>query len=412
VSGGRLCSAVHPSSATACLASETAGTAPHFARWETDREPGRRALALRWSAAGSAVRVRPDRPLSLTGAKALALRVIVPPNSTGTQLDVSVTDTAGRHRTLGRVKVDGLPGTDRTASYWAREVRVPIGTDDAAALDLRHVKSLELTPRTRSGRAWLMDAWAWQPGTPEVREAALTRVDVGRLTVEEGDAGERTYRVPVQVSGRDSGQVRLFITDPVTGKVTDRLLTVRPGAHDINVPAKVTGNTRYGDDLAHDIFVKAVRTTVVGSHRGGVTAENDDPLPTIGVTPVADRVTEGKPLKWRVTLSAAADVEVGGMFTLLPVSGGTELSTKDVDPTWLQESSGASPDPERPLSKVEGLTLWVSVPEGETSTELTLPTLTDGVAEPAESVRFQLAGDSGDPLPGMPVVTGTVVDAS
>lgn len=411
VSGGRLCSAVDPS-ATACLASETASTSPHFARWETDREPGRRAVALRWSAAGSAVRVRPDRPLPLTGAKALALRVIVPPNSTGTQLDVSVTDTAGRHRSLGRVKVDGLPGTDRTASYWAREVRVPIGADDAAALDLRHVESLELTPRTRSGRAWLMDAWGWRPGTPEVREAPLARLDVGRLAVQEGDSGERSYRVPVQLSGRGAGQVRLFVTDPVTGKVTDRLVTVRPGAHDIDVPVKVTGNTRYGDALTHDVFVKAVRGAVVGSHRGGVTAENDDPMPTLGVTPVADRVVEGEPLKWRVTLSAAADVEMGGMMAMLPVTGGTELSSKDVDPTWLEEYAGASPDPERPLSKVEGLSLWVSVPEGETSTELTLPTLTDGVAEPVESVRLRLADDSGEPVPGAPVVTGTVVDAS
>ncbi|MEU8846542.1 hypothetical protein AB0C70_09950 [Streptomyces sp. NPDC048564] len=410
--GGRLCSAVHPTTATACLSSETAGGSPHFARWETDREPGRRAVALRWSSAGSAVRVRPERPVSLTGAKALALRVIVPPNTTGTQLDVSVTDSAGRHRTLGRVKVDGLPGSDRTASYWAREVRVPIGADDAAALDLRHVKSLELTPRTRSGRAWLMDAWGWQPGTPEVREAALPRVDVGRLTVKEGNSGERTYRVPVRVSGSGSGQVRLFVADPVTGRATDRLVTVRPGAQDVDVPVKIRGNTRYGYDLPHNVFVKAVRTAVVGSHLGGVTAENDDPLPTIEVEPVADRVTEGKPLKWRVTLSAAADVEVGGVFTLVPVTEGAVLSTKDVDPEWLQETSGAAPDPQRPLSAVDDLGLWMSVPTGATSTELTVPTVKDTVAEPAESVRFQLADDEAEPVPGAPVVKGTVVDAS
>ena len=412
VSGGRLCSAVHPSSAAACLASETAGMSPHFARWETDREPGRRAVALRWSAAGSPVRVRPERSLSLAGAKALALRVIVPPNSARTRLDVSVTDTAGRRRTLGRVEVDGLPGTDRTASYWAREVRVPIGADDAAAVDLGHVKSLELTPRTRSGRAWLMDAWAWRPGTPPVREAPLARVDVGRLTVKEGDSGERTYRVPVQVSGRGGGQVRLFVTDPATDRVTDRLVTVRPGAHGIDVPVKVRGNTRYGDDLAHHVFVKAVRGSVVGTHLGGVTAENDDPVPTIGVSPVADRVTEGMPLKWRVTLSAAADVEVGGMLAVVAVTEGRELSSKDVDPAWLQDASGASPDPERPLSEVEGLSLWVSVPAGRTSAEVLVPTRTDAVAEPAESVRLRLADDSGEPVPGAPVVTGTVVDAS
>ncbi|MCF1592785.1 hypothetical protein [Streptomyces muensis] len=412
VSGGRLCSAVHPSSATACLASETAGTSPHFARWETDREPGRRAVALRWSAAGSPVRVRPDRSLSLTGAKALALRVIVPPNSTGTRLDVSVTDTAGRHRTLGRVQVDGLPGSNRTASYWAREVRVPIGADDVAAVDLRHVASLELTPRTRSGRAWLMDAWAWRPGTAQVREAPLARVDVGRLTVEEGDSGERTYRVPVEVSGRGDGQVRLFVTDPATDRVTHRLVTVRPGAHDIDVPVKVLGNTRYGDDVTHNVFVKAVRSSVVGSHLGGVTAKNDDPVPTLGMTPVADRVTEGKPLKWRVTLSTPADVEVGGMLAVVPVTDGRELSSKDVDPAWLRDATGASPDPERPLSQVEGLSLWVSVPAGESSTEVTVPTRKDTVAEPAESVRLRLADDSGEPVPGGPVVTGTVVDAS
>ncbi|MGW6909946.1 hypothetical protein [Streptomyces sp. NPDC054940] len=410
VSGARLCSAVDPAAAKACLSSETAGGSPHFARWETDREPGRRAVALNWSAAGTAARIRPERPVSLAGAKALALRVIVPPNTTGTQLDVSVTDTAGRHRTLGRVKVDGLPGSDRTSSYWAREVRVPLGADDAAALDLKHIKSLELTPRTRSGRAWLMDAWAWQPGTPVVREARLPRVDIGRLTVKEGDSGVRTYRVPVRVSGQGSGQVRLFVADPVTGKVTDRLVTLRPGAHDIDVPVKVEGNTRYGYELAHDVFVKAVRASVVGAHRGGVTAENDDPMPSITVTPVADRVAEGQPLKWRVSLSAVADVEIGGSFALLPVTDGQELSTKDVDPRWLLENSGESPDPERPLSKV-GLSLWASVDAGEKTAELLVPTLKDGVAEQAESVRFQMADDSGEPLPGAPVLTGTVVNA-
>jgi hypothetical protein len=58
------------------------------------------------------------------------------------------------------------------------------------------------------------------------------------------------------------------------------------------------------------VFVKAVHGAVVGAHRGGVTAENDDPMPTFTVTPVADRVTEGQPLKWKVTLSAPADVEI------------------------------------------------------------------------------------------------------
>ncbi|MFE9020790.1 hypothetical protein ACFYNL_19805 [Streptomyces sp. NPDC007808] len=412
VRGGRLCSAVDPSPAKACLSEERDGPSPHFARWETDREPGRRAVALRWSEAGHPVRIRPDRPQSLAGAKALALRVIVPPNTTGTRLDVTVTDTTGRRRTLGRVKVDGLPGTDRTASYWAREVRVPVGADDAAALDLSRVKSLTLTPRTGSGRAWLMDAWAWRPGTPDVREAPLSRVDVGRLTVKEGNAGTLTHQVPVRVSGQAGGQVRLFVVDPVTGKVTDRLVTVRPGTHAIDVPVKVEGNGRYGYDVAHDVFVKAVRDSVVGAHLGGVTVENDDPKPSISVTPVADRVTEGKALKWRVSLSAVADAEVGGQLAVLPVTGGRELSTKDVDPAWLEENAGVSPDPERPLSKLDGLYLWAAVEPGRTSTEVRLPTVADRVAEPAESVRFRLEDEFGEPQPGASEMKGTVLDAS
>ncbi|MFD5862570.1 alpha/beta hydrolase [Streptomyces chartreusis] len=411
-SGARLCSAVDPDTAKACLSSETAGRSPHFARWETDREPGRRAVALRWTAAGSAARISPDRPVSLAGSKALALRVIVPPNTTGTQLDVSVTDTAGQHRTLGRVKVDGLPGTDRTASYWAREVRVPVGADDAAALDLRHVKSLTLTPRTRSGKAWLMDAWAWRPGTPAVSAAPLPRVDIGRLTVKEGDSGVRTYRVPVSVSGHGSGQVRLFVPDPVTDRVTSRLVTVRPGTNVIDVPVKVEGNTRYGYDSGQDIFVKAVRTAVVGSHLGGVTVQNDDPMPSVSVTPLADRVTEGRPLKWRVSLSAVADADVTGVYALLPVTEGRELSTKDVDPRWLDENTGQSPDPERPLSGVDGLSLWVNVEAGKKSADLVIPTVKDQVAEEAESIRFRADDDSGEPQPGAPVITGTVLDAS
>ncbi|POX54492.1 hypothetical protein C3489_13570 [Streptomyces sp. Ru71] len=412
VTGGRLCSAVDPRPAVACLGEADHGSSPHFAQWETGREAGRRAVALRWSAPGTPVRVQPGAPLSLSGARSLALRVIVPPNTRGTLLDVAVTDSHGRRAVLGRVTADGLPGSDRTASYWARELRVPLTAATRAGVDLRQVKSLELIPRSRSGRAWLMDAWAWRPGTPAVAEAPLTRVDLGRLSVKEGDSGVHTYRVPVRVSGHGSGQVRVYVVDPVTGEAKDRLVTVRPGGHDIDVAVRVEGNKRFSYDVTHDVLVKAVHGTVVGAHRGGVTALNDDPMPKVSVTPVADRVTEGRPLRWKVTLSEPADAEVGASFVVVPVTGGAELSTKDVDPAWLSDASGAEPDPERPLSQVEYLGVWASVPAGTTSTEVSVPTVKDTVAEPAESVRFTATDDSGAPLPGGPVLTGTVLDAS
>ncbi|WP_406463756.1 hypothetical protein OH768_49260 [Streptomyces sp. NBC_01622] len=412
VSGGRLCSAVDPDPATACLADNNTGLSPHFAQWDTSKEIGRRAVALRWSAAGTPTTVRPAKPVSLSGAKSLALRVIVPPNTTGTQLDVSLTDAAGHRATLGRVRVDGLPGTGRTASYWAREVRVPLTAATRAGLDLRHVKSLALTPRSRSGQAWLMDAWGWRPGTPAAVAAPLPRIDIGRLTVKEGDSGVKTYRVPVQVSGRGSGQVRIYVTDPATGQDTSRLVTVRPGGHDLDVSVEVKGNTRFDYDVQHDLFVKAVHGAVVGAHHGGVTTENDDPMPTLTVTPVADRVAEGQSLKWKVTLSTPADVEINPTFVVQPVTTGPELSTLDVDPQWFRDNSGEETTPERPLSKVLSLALWATVPAGQTSAEISMPTITDQVAEQPESVLFRAFDNNGDPVSDGPVLTGTVLDAS
>ncbi|WP_369220958.1 hypothetical protein AB5J52_02740 [Streptomyces sp. R39] len=413
VTGGRLCSAVDPDPAVACLGEGATGGSPHFAQWETGREAGRHAVALHWTSAGSPTRVRVARPVSLSGAEALALRIFVPPNTRGTSLDVSVTDSHGRRARLGRVRVDGLPGSDRTASYWAREQRVPLTAAHRAGIDPRHVTSLELTPRSGSGRAWLMDAWGWRPGTPAVRAAALPRVDVGRLTVDEGDSGVRTYHVPVRVSGRGSGQVRVYVVDPATGTAADRLVTVRPGGHGVDVPVEVRGNTRFGTDLPYDVLVKAVHGAVVGSYRGGVTVRNDDPAPTVTVTPVADRVTEGSDLKWRISLSEAADTDIGALFVPVPAgSGGTELSTKDVDPGWLAGVSGAEPDPERPLSQVDGFYLWLDVPAGQTGLDVSVPTVRDQVRESAESVTFQQTDDGGSPLPGGLVLTGTVLDAS
>jgi hypothetical protein len=257
-----------------------------------------------------------------------------------------------------------------------------------------------------------MDAWGWRPGMAAVRPATLPRVDLGRLTVEEGDSGVRNYRVPVRVSGQGSGQVRLFEADPVTGEVTSRVVTVRQGSGAIEVPVEVHGNTRFDYGASHDVFVKAVRGAVVGSHRGGVRVENDDPMPTFSVTPVADRVTEGQSLTWRITLSEAADTDIWFDTAFLPVSGGTELSTTDLDPDWFDENVGESPTPSRPLSEVEELYLPVWISAGELSTEVSVATAVDEVSEPEESLRIQLStwDEQWEPLEG-PVLTGTVLDA-
>ncbi|MFB6849832.1 hypothetical protein ACFCXS_33905 [Streptomyces sp. NPDC056373] len=409
VSGARLCSAIDPDPAVACLDPKTPGSSPHFASWETEQETGRSAVDLKWSAPGRAAHITPAKPISLHGSQKLALRVFVPPNTTGTKFDVSVTDSRNRTATLGRVAVAGLPGSAATASYWAQELRVPLSAATRTGLDLTHVKSLTLTPRSRSGRAWLMDAWGWAPGTPVVKSAALPRVDVGRTIVKEGDSGTRTYRVPVEVSGHGSGQVRVYVLDPDRDRVENRLVTVRPGSGAVDIPVEVKGDTAYGDDVEHDIAVKAVRGAVVGKYRGGLTVANDDPEPVTTLSPVTDRVTEGGTLTWRLSLNEPAAVDLYEPVRVLPVTEGAELSTNDVDPKWLEESSGDVPDPERPLSEAH-LWVWVTVPAGSTGVDFVVPTVRDRVAEPAETTRLALTDRRGKPLPDSPVLTGTVLD--
>ncbi|MEV5979356.1 hypothetical protein [Streptomyces sp. NPDC052114] len=414
VEGGRLCAQERPGDARACLPTTTPWTSgsPHFSRWWVSPETGRQAVAMDWSRPGDPVRMSPARPFSLAGAEDLALRVFVPPNTTGTELDVSLVDTAGHRAALGRVRVDGLPGSDRTASFWAQEVRVPLSAAARQRLDLGRVSTVELTPRTRSGKAWLMDAWGWRPGTPEVRPAALPRVDIGRLTVEEGDSGVRTYRVPVRVSGQGSGTVRLFVQKPGTDEATHRTVTVRPGG-DVDVPVEVRGDTRFGYDIEHHLLAKPVHGAVVGSFRGGVTVQDDDPMPDVTLEPVAGRVAWGEPLTWRMTLSEPVDVDLHADLAFLPVGGGAELSTLDVDPRWLDSGFHAEPRPERPLSEVtrsEGLR--VTVPAGERSVDVRVPTLKGAAQQPEKSlkVRLSVLDSASVPRPG-PVVTGTVSEA-
>ncbi|WP_176741284.1 hypothetical protein [Streptomyces sp. LUP30] len=409
VTGARLCSAIDPDPAVACLDPENPGSSPHFVSWETGQETGRGAVALKWSAPGTAARITPPRPLSLRGSQKLALRVFVPPNTAGTKFDVSVTDSRSRTATLGRVEMAGLPGSAATASYWAQELRVPLSAATRAGLDLAHVKSLALTPRSRSGQAWLMDAWGWAPGTSAVKEAALPRVDVGRTIVKEGDSGTRTYRIPVTLSGHGSGQVRVYVLDPDGGRAENRLVTVRPGSHTIDVPVEIEGDTVFGDDVEHDIAVKAVHNAVVGKHRGGLTVENDDPEPVITMSPVADRVTEGATLTWRLSVETPAAADIWQPVRVLAAAEGAELSTKDVDPQWLKEWSGDVPDPERPLSQAH-LWAWLNIPAGSTSVDFVVPSVQDQMAEPTESVRVALTDRNAKPLPDRPVLTGTVLD--
>ncbi|MCK1795036.1 hypothetical protein MTQ01_03185 [Streptomyces sp. XM4193] len=400
VSGARMCDAVGPDDSACISDAGGPGFSPHFANWLPQHESGRRAIALNWKEPDTAARITPAEPVKVEGAQSLALRIAVPPNTSDTRFDIHLEDAQGKRAKLGAVRLDGLPGTDRTKSVWAQEVRVPLTPAARAGLDADRIAHLELTPRSSPGKAWLMDAWSWKPGTPEVTAAPLTRVDIGHLTVKEGDSGSRTYQVPVRTTGQQAGAVRIHVIDPDSGEATAKLVEVGPGRPGITVEVEVEGNERYGPDKRHAVVAKAVRGTVVGSHTGGITIENDDPMPEIGVEPVAAEVTEGKPLKWRLSLSAEADEEILALVKVLPVSGGRpELTTADVDQEWLSQHVDEVPNPAVPLSEAfEDYYMMLEFPAGEKLADLAIPTLHGQGERATKYVRLQLTDDGDEPL--------------
>ncbi|MBP2335727.1 hypothetical protein JOF41_001905 [Saccharothrix coeruleofusca] len=401
----RVCAQVTADPAASCGDQDYPLTSPHFNRFSgAPSEQGRFAVALKWSEEGRAAVVRPGRAVSLAGARELALRLVVPPNSLGNRFEVAVADTSGRRARLGEVSLDGLPATERLSAHWAQEARLPL---PAQGVDLDRVAELELVPRGGAGRAWLIDAHGWDRGLPDPRPVALPRVDVGALTVDEGDSGTRTVRFPVAVSGDGPGLVRLFVNEQGQ-EYSQRLVAVQPGQREIEVGLQVAGNTRWSRDVRRWVQVKAVRGTVVGRHSGALAVRNDDPEPTITIAPA--EAAEGAPLTWRATLSEAVDSTVLLSGAPLAPADGPELSTADVDPEWFRrQASGEEPLPSRPLSTTQLRTVLAFMAGDGLSAEVAVPTVTDAEAEPAERVRLDFTVHT--PSGGVITAVGTVTDA-
>ncbi|RAS69112.1 hypothetical protein C8D87_1021190 [Lentzea atacamensis] len=394
----RVCAQVSTDPAAACGAVRS----PHLVRFRfASSQPERQSIALKWTAAGQAAVVSPATPVSLHGSKELALRLAVPANAPATRFAISVTDQNGQKRSLGTVSVTGLPGTARLSALWAQEVRVPLpaGVGKATAL--------ELVPESASGEALLIDAHGWDKGLVPVVPARLGRVDATVTSVDEGNSGTVTHNVAVTATGNGTRTVRLFYNDTTNTPVT-KLVTLKPGEHRVDVPITYTANTKWGPSTRYPVGVVAIDNAVIGAAFGALLVRDDDPAPKLTVAPVADSVGEGGALRWKLTLSEAAD----SSFTLvgLPLAPGVgELSTTDVDAEWFFQNSGEEALPSRPLSST-GLQLWVSVPPGQTSVEVVVPTVTDAEAEGEEQVKLKFEGRS--PTGVGFEVTGKVADAA
>jgi hypothetical protein len=408
----RLCRQVAKDSSS-CLSLDNFGEIiPSFVSlfgiWD---DPDRYAVDLSWSTADSrGATLKPARAASLADSQSVALRMIVPKNAPATDFDVQVADTAGHRARLGTVTLTGLPGTEQTVGSWTQEVRVSLSAARQAGLNLNRIAELTVIPRSSSGRAYLVDAWGWQPGTPAVRIVTRTRVDIsGHLSVDESDSVV-TYRMPVSFSGARSGRVKVTTADFNNAEtLSTTLVRIRPGMRELKIPVAVDGDELFSYGRRYVVIAESIHGTTIGSHQGIVDVTDDDPAPKLTVTPVSDRVSEGGSLRWRITMSAPAATSIDLRGSFLPPTVDPELSTTDVPAEWVENELLIDPLPGRPLSAGEG-NVWVSFPGGSTEAEVTVPTLKDDLVEGAEQIRLALRTSNGSGVPEPVELTGTVVD--
>jgi hypothetical protein len=407
-----------PGTAQACLQGFT-GPTPHFHPvFFVPGEPTRTAVAVRWRGPHS-TRVATTSPAGLAGADELALRLVVPAGAPQTRFAVRLTDAHGRSAQLGVASVRGLPAyrdVAGTGVFWGQEVRLPLTA--ARGLDLRHLAKLELGARSATGALWLLDAWGHRHGLDASPGLRLPRLDVSHQAVKEGSAGTRTVDITVSVTGRLAGPATfwLLIVDQ-RGIVAPVSRTVRlaAGARRYVLPVKVTGNRLDDYDVQRvTVAVLAVRGLVAGDYTGGLDILDDDPTPTLTVVPVADRVVEGQPLRWRLELSGPSNID-----TYLPLRavapGQPELSTDDVTRDWLLANAfyDAPPDPPVVLSKDGLVNPFLMIPAGQTTADVVVDTVTDRRTEGPEQLLFVVPPDY--PTRGLPPgleLRGTVVDPS
>jgi len=410
----RICAAIDPAGyrVTCRGAMPADGVHPHFGYRMTflDDEPSMRAVSTSWSRAAGSIRILPRTTTSLAASTSLTMRAAVPPGSRDTRAQVRITDARGRTATLGDLVLQGTPRNTLGGSYWAQEVRLPLAA--ARGLDLRRVASLTLVPRSTRGQLLLLDAWGHRPGLSAAPPASVPRLDVPTVNVTEGDSGTRTIMVRVALSGtRRPGpaSVHVALADSRNPTIppgdSGYVATIGARQRWVDVPVPVQGNTiDDGDGHTVRILVRGLTAVTAGEWNGAAVVVDDEPTPRATITPTATAVTEGQTVTWTVTLDAPSTVQVVGLLApVAPPDGSPELSTDDVPPGFLADL-GVQP-PARPvaLSGIDRSLLW-SVPAGQTSAPVSVPTVRDDRAEGVEHLVLRVEPSEGTPQPpGLPV---------
>ena len=218
-------------------------------------------------------------------------------------------------------------------------------------------------------------------------------VSVGDATAAEGAPVE----FPVTLSAASGREVAVnwattddSATSPADFTAVSGTLTVMPGETTATVVvATIEDTLDEPDEETFTLTLSSPSNATLGEATAtGTITDNDDP-PTLGVADAA--ATEGDPVEFTVTLSAAATADVTATWTASTIEG--------------DEEKAAAAD-------LESTTGSVTVPKGETTATFTVATAEDALDEYDETFTVALSGVSADATlaTDATTATGTITD--
>ena len=393
-----------------CSFNANEGNAPHWLSYGSlGPLPSPLALRALWSTAGGRAMVSTGGR-NVSGYPFLDLRVVVDPSRGATTFDVLLRDSSGRTARLRpQLRPGGLPGAFGSAKFWAQQVRVAL---PKTGLDLRHITSIGILATSKSGRMYLLDAFAASTGERPmtVRPYDFPRLDAPVTSIDEGPAqpgGLRTIEVQVRSTGNSTRPAKVLIstldTSGYGGNGTGQVFTLAPGQTSVDVPLTILADGVWSSlPVRYAVTVVALRNAVTGTYFGTVEINSSTPPPTLSALDPSVTVQVGETIRWTMRLSSPMRdyYSLNGMF-VAPGGATPELETGSVLRSWLRVHQDiGSPDTSRPLSETPTYVWSAFDPLGTTLT-LELPIAAGADVGTGRVVRLQLQADGlllDDPL--------------
>ena len=392
----RLCVGMSDSSKPkACEPGEGSLRAPHWPSMYFPGVPLRRDFEMHWTAPDQVAGIDLADPWDLSGDSHLDLRTIVDPTLGRAKLDVQLFDGGGGSAIVtpdNNGALLPLPGHGFSLpKRWGQTLRAPL--DGVTGVDLTHIVTIDLISHTPDGRVWILDMSATPTGGITEPTGQTPLISFGDVRQDEGDGpGDATLAIPYHVRGDipDGATVNVTVLDPFSprpGKPQE--LVIAPGTVDGTFDITYTPNT-VADFHRRTLQIVAFPTSGIetNSYLGLGTIIDDDPVPTLTVSPVSRRVEEGNPAQWTINLSAPLGYRSLVIGAAVRAVDGKQLTVGDLPKKFRKRHLFPIPALDTPLPKTH-LHIFQRLPIGKTSITISIPVRRTKSDDGARSVSFR-----------------------